>query len=121
MEVSRSTICYIAGGVAVGLVLLGILIGYVVRTCRRKRKIRERRKTRLVQRERLHTLDKKVDFSESKGEIDRSYSFRTTTSNATYSPQDERQRLDKRWKWNPPGDPERTAAAIKIPPNAKFF
>jgi heme exporter protein D len=114
-EISRATVAYISAGGAVGLVLLGILLGWFFRSCRRKRHIRERRKTKQARREKLQAADTKNDYQ-------RSYSMKTITSESSYTPTDHQQpHQSERWKWNPPGDPEKTAAIIQIPPNVKFF
>jgi heme exporter protein D len=115
-KISRSTVAYICGGAAVGIVLISIFLGWLFRASRRKRRIRERRKTRQARREKLNAADNKPDYQ-------RSYSMKTITSESSYTPTESRQPMpqSERWKWNPPGDPEKTAAAIHIPPNAKFF
>jgi hypothetical protein len=113
-EIPRSTIAYISVGAAIGLVLFGILFGWLLRLSRRKRRIRERRKTRQARREKLQTLDTKNDYQHA-------YSMKTMVSKSSNTPTNYRQPAPQRWKWNPPGDPEKTAAAIQIPPNVKFF
>lgn len=115
-EVPRSTIVYISAGAGVGLVLISILLGLIIRASRRKTRIRERRKTRQAQREKPQALKGKYEYQPS-------YSLKTVASEKIHTPTSPKRPVPptQRWKWNPPGDPEKTTAAVQIPPNVKFF
>lgn len=115
-QLPRPTIAYICGGAGVGLVLLAIVLGLVFRATRAKSRIQERRKTQQVQRDKLQALNSKYNTKPSNtkkpaeaGKGDRPISPPRANVQA------------EKWKWNPPGDPEKTAATIQIPPNVKFF
>jgi hypothetical protein len=115
-QLPRSTIAWISAGAGLGLVLISILIGIIVRTSRRKSRIRERRKTKQAQRDKLQTLNGKYEYQPA-------YSMKTVRTEKEKSPDTLKPPAPpvERWKWNPPGDPEKTTAAIQIPPNVKFF
>jgi hypothetical protein len=115
-QLPRSTIAYISAGAGVGLVLISILIGVIIRSSRRKSRIRERRKTKQAQRDKLQALNGKYEYQPS-------YSMKPVPTEKESSPDTPKRPAPpvERWKWNPPGDPERTTATIQIPPNVKFF
>jgi beta-lactamase regulating signal transducer with metallopeptidase domain len=115
-ELPRSTIAYICAGAGVGLVVVAIVLGFIIRVSRAKSRVRERRKTQQVQRDKLQALNKKYNTKPSHTmkpveleKVDTPMSPPRSTAQA------------EKWKWDPPGDPEKTAAAIQIPPNVKFF
>ena len=114
-EVPRSTIAYISAGAGVGLVLIGILLGLIIRHARTKSKIREKRKTRQAQRDKLQAVNGKYEYKPA-------YSMKTIEAEKTTPDTPVRPPPPvERWKWNPPGDPEQTTAAVQVPPNVKFF